>query len=362
MQISIVDAPFQTSIFSLIFWTLVLVSIRRPASQGFFTNDRTTEMKGFAILAIVFSHIGYFLSTDTRFLFPLSILAGVGVNLFLFLSGFGLTVSALKKPLPIWQFYIKRLRKLFIPMWIVITVFFILDYFVLQKSYLFPEIWKSYLGFFPVADLFKNINSPLWYFTFILFYYLIFPLTFFKKIAYLSPILILLISDHLLKTKLPFEINIDVLNLYKVHIAAFPIGVMFAVLINDENLTHAKGKIKSILLHDFLKFLWIVIFGYLFVYFSINSGIDLGKEIEQTYSLITMFCIIFLFTLKNFEIKFFTIFGIFSYEIYLIHWPLLARYDYLYKYLPASAATILYLLLFLGLGFCLQKLTKRIGG
>lgn len=362
MQISIDNAPFQTLIFSVVFWVLVLASVRRPRSQGFFTNERTTEMKGFAILAIVFSHIGYFLSTDTRFLFPLSILAGVGVNLFLFLSGFGLAVSSLKKPLSILQFYFKRLRKLFIAMWVVITIFFLLDYFVLQKIYPTPEIWKSYLGFFPIADLFKNLNSPLWYFTFILFYYLIFPLTFFKKVAYLSPILILLISDYVLKAKLPFEINRDVLNLYRVHIAAFPLGVMFAVLINDENLGHVKGKIKSVLFHDFLKFLWIAIFGYLFTYFSINSGIDLGKEIEQTYSLITMFCIIFLFILKNFEIRFFTIFGIFSYEIYLIHWPILARYDYFYKYLPASAATILYLLLFLGLGFLLQKLIKRIGG
>jgi peptidoglycan/LPS O-acetylase OafA/YrhL len=81
----------------------------------------------------------------------------------------------------------------------------------------------------------------------------------------------------------------------------------------------------------------------------------LEKEIEQTISLITMFSIIFVFIAKNIEFKFFRIFGKYSYEIYLFHWPLLSRYDLFYKYLPASIATIIYLLEFILLAYLLQK-------
>ena len=54
------------------------------------------------------------------------------------------------------------------------------------------------------------------------------------------------------------------------------------------------------------------------------------------------------------------ILGSYSYEIYLIHWPLLYRYDLIYKYLPAGLATMLYFALFIGLGLLLQKGTELI--
>jgi peptidoglycan/LPS O-acetylase OafA/YrhL len=360
MKILIIDAPFNTLIFGIIFCAALLLSIRKPENKAFFAPFRTQELKGLAILAIVFSHIGYFLSSDTEFLWPFSVAAGVGVNMFLFLSGFGLTISSLKKPVSIFEFYFKRLKKLFIPLWIIIGIFFLSDYFILQKSYQTTEIWKSFIGLFPVADLFNNLNSPLWYFTLILFYYLIFPLTFFKKIAYLCPILILLVSFYLLKTNLPFEINEDVIKLYKTHFAAFPLGILFALLINDQKLSHIKLKFKEIFLFSNLKYILIAVFTVLFAYLSIHSGVGDTKTIEQTTSLITMFSIIFVFIAKPLEFKLLTIFGIYSYEIYLIHWPILSRYDFLYKYIPAYLATLLYLGLFLGLGYLMQKLLHKL--
>ena len=97
---------------------------------------------------IVFSHIGYFLANDPRFLWPLSIFAGVGVNLFLFLSAYGLSVSNKKNQLSIWQWYKKRLPKLFISLWIVAGIFFLMDYFILNRHYSFQYIWHSMIGFF----------------------------------------------------------------------------------------------------------------------------------------------------------------------------------------------------------------------
>jgi peptidoglycan/LPS O-acetylase OafA/YrhL len=157
---------------------------------------------------------------------------------------------------------------------------------------------------------------------------------------------------------MPFDINKDVLNLYKTHFAAFPLGVLIALLISDERIAHIKFRIKELFLKGNIMYLLVLVFMIMFGYFSINSGVGESKNIEQTISLITMFSIIFLFVIKNFEIKLFSIFGIYSYEIYLIHWPILSRYDFMYKYLPAWLATFLYLGLFLGISYLLHKLTK----
>lgn len=358
MQISVDNPQLQTIIFGIFFLLFAALSIRKTDREMFFAVSRTEELKGFAILAILFSHIGYFLTVEQDFLWPFSILAGVGVNLFLFISGFGLTLSSLKKPLNIVQFYWKRLRKLFIPFWIVISALFVADYFILQRSYPVETIVHSILGYFPVADLFKSLDSPLWYFSLILFYYLLFPLTFFKKFPYLCPLLII-VSNYFLKHP-PLEINIDVLNLYKLHYLSFPLGVFFALLISESSLEAFKIGFRKMFFGRNLKDLLILLFIFLFAYTSINSGVGLSKDIEQARSLITMFSIIFIFVAKSFEFKLFNLFGLLSYEIYLIHWPILARYDLFYKYFPASVATILYLGMFLGLGMLLNKLTAKI--
>lgn len=360
MEISITNPQLQTFIFGVIFCLLVVISLRKTSDQAFFARSRTLELKGFAILAIVFSHIGYFLVEGDKFLYPFSILAGVGVNLFLFLSGFGLTLSSLRSPLPVLKFYFKRLKRLFVPMWISVIILFALDFFLLNRSYPSITVFQTLVGYFPVADLFKNLNSPLWYFSLILFYYLVFPLVFYRKLPYLAPILILLISYFLMVISSPLGISKDVLNLYKLHFAPFPLGVLFAVLISDQNLSHIKVKFKELFLERTLKFLGVIVFTFLFGYFSIHAGTDLSKTIEQTTSLITMFCLIFLFIAKNVEVKLLGLFGTYSYVIYLIHWPILSRYGYFFQYFPASLATLLYLGLFLILGYLLQKLTKKL--
>lgn len=359
MPIEIANASTQNIIFITLFLALLLFSAKKFQTNHSFTAFMTEELKGLAILAVVFSHIGYFLVSDHRFLFPLSTIAGVGVNLFLFLSGMGLTFSALKTPLSIFKFYVKRLPRLFIPMWAVLTLFLIMDFLFLQTTYPIKTIWQSYLGFFPAADLFKSINSPLWYFTLILFYYLLFPLIFHRKLAYLAPVILLLLPYWLLKRPFMLEyLDINVFNLYSVHFVSFPLGVFFALLIQDKNFGALRFHFKNIFLRSNLVLLLVPIFLAVFAYTSINSGVGLEKEIEQTISLITMFSIIFVFIAKSIEFKLFHLFGKYSYEIYLLHWPLLARYDLFYTYLPASLATAIYLTEFICLGYLLQKLTN----
>lgn len=359
MQIIIPDPIFQTTLFALLFIGALLLSARKANAGSFFDIALTNELKGVAILGVMFSHIGYFLSADTRFLYPFSIIAGVAVNLFLFLSGYGLTISSLRSNLSIVQFYTKRLKKLFLPLWLAITIFFLLDYLILHRSYPISTMVQSYLGFYPRADLWQSLDSPLWYFSLILFYYLLFPLVFWKRFPFLSPLVILLVSQILLQFPLP--VQADVYKLYKLHFAAFPLGVALAVFYcrKDDYLKYIPLAIKSLAktvkpAAPFVRILLLIPLIYLFAYTAIYSGVGGDPKIEQSISLLTMFCLTAIFWLKQIRFKLLEVIGVFSYEIYLIHWPILSRFDFLYRNLPGFLATALYLAVFLALGWILQ--------
>jgi peptidoglycan/LPS O-acetylase OafA/YrhL len=385
MPILINNAVSATNIFIAIFVFALLISLRPKQDKDLFPPALTNELKGLAILAVIFSHVGYFLSIDQRFLFPLSILAGVGVSLFLFLSGYGLTMSALKKPLSIGKFYSKRLLKLFTPFWIVIGILFLADYFFLHIHRSPAYIIHSFLGIFPQADLFLDVNSPFWFLTPLLFYYLIFPWIFLKKYPWLTAVIIYAASFYILKLKLP--VTAGIIGLYQSHYLAFPLGVAFASLFFKPNFfSHsAPAKIKlflsefrhlknifdkfksSNIFQRFFKSLgfqayWIIMAAALivFCYFAYHSGVGQGPMKEQYISLLTMGVLILIFMMKKVEIRALYFYGVYSYEIYLIHWPLMARYDIFFRFFPGWLAMALYLILFFVIAWGLKKISERI--
>ncbi len=80
---------------------------------------------------------------------------------------------------------------------------------------------------------------------------------------------------------------------------------------------------------------------------------------EEIISLITMFSLIGIFMLSKLDFKLFAIFGDYSYEVYLLHWPLLYRFNLFYS-LPPFLIVVLQLVSVIILGFLLQKLVEFI--
>ena len=103
----------------------------------------------------------------------------IGVQLFLILSGFGLTWGLLKKgqqaPLPVFQFYRRRAERVY-PLWwtLHILVFFPL----LFAGRLNPDessFWLSLIGFRATPDLMFFLNPAWWYVGLLIQLYLVYP-------------------------------------------------------------------------------------------------------------------------------------------------------------------------------------------
>ncbi len=372
-MITVTDTFFSTAVVAVALIAAICLSFRKTQHSELFPVAVTQELKGLGILTIVFAHISYMLVSDSAFLYPLSLAAGVGVDLFLFMSGYGLTVGMLKKPLPAATFYHRRLIKVFIPFWIVLAILFFSDHFFLGIHYSPSYVLRSFLGWFPVANAYKDVNSPFWYISWMLMFYALFPLLFMRKHPWLTAILLSLIANAF---ALLDPLHLPVNWLHRLHTNAFSLGMLLAWWMNNHpqktlQLASFRNQSSSQLR------ICLVIASLLFAGFmaSHNSSdqwptlanaltamsLDAKFSIGQATSLLAMLAISLCFSLKHLDNRFLHLQGVYSYETYLLHWPLMYRYDIFFHHLPAWAATIIYIAVFIGLGWLLQKITTPLG-
>ena len=371
MPITITNVPEANMIVIIALIAVLLITLRKSQHTDVFPVSVTQELKGLGILTVVFAHFAYMLVTNAEFLFPLSIIAGVGVELFLFMSGYGLSVGMLKKPMPVMEFYKRRLIKIFIPFWVALIIIFAADAIFLNINYTPSYITQSLLGWFPTAVGFGDVNSPFWYITWMIMFYALYPIVFSVKRPWLTA-LILAVVATLLGVYNPFDMGDN--WLHRLHTLAFPLGIVAAWL-----LMKTKEKENKLVkyLEDFrnkssgvLRLLIIAAMFALVVYMSLHTTANhwpiltsiLGKGyfVEQLTSLVIMFAFIVIFSLKKLDNKFLAIYGLYSFEVYLIHWPLIGRYDIFFSYMPAWAAVLAWLVAFILISIVLQKMVTPV--
>ncbi|RBQ26069.1 acyltransferase [Arcobacter sp. CECT 9188] len=349
---------------------VLFTTLKESNHNDVFPISVTNELKGLGILTVVFAHFAYMKVTNSEFLFPLSIIAGVGVDLFLFMSGFGLTVGMLKKPMKAVDFYKKRVIKIFIPFWIALIIMFIADAIFMDKTYSIGYVIKSMLGFFPTADGFGDVNSPFWYITWMIMFYLLYPLFFFKDRPWLTALILAVIAT-IIGTFNIFDLGSN--WLHRLHTVAFSMGIVAAWLLQVKEGQENKFvnfvrnfRDNSIDMRYIIMAIMFVIVFYVSQRTGANSWPALksilgqGFFVEQIMSIVIMMAFIVIFVLKKVDSKFLTMYGVYSYEVYLIHWPLMAKYDIFFVYLPAWAAVLAWLVTFILVSMLLQRLVTPV--
>lgn len=353
-MVTLIDDPaVSTWIFGAILAAALLAGAkRRERGREIFPRSATEDLKGLAILLVVFAHIGYALVPGGSFLFPLSVGGGIGVNIFLILAGYGLTASAIAKPRAPLDFYRRHLPKLYAPMWVALAVILAADW-LMGVGRGAREITRAAIGYFPTADLYADINSPLWYFTLIVGAYLLFPLVFSAARPWLAAMVYAALGYAL--TAWSPSVLAGVIGLYEDHYLAFPVGILAAwVLASRENAARALVSFRDGHAGGWVAATLLAAAGWCAV-----RAAGIGTSWEQDAGIAMALAAILAFALAPIRFRLLGTFGLLSYEIYLLHWPILSRWPSLYGALPGWLATIAYLAALVGLGALLKKTFGR---
>lgn len=370
-QINIPDISFANMLVFLALSIAIASSVRKsPEKKWILSFDDTQELKWWAILSVIFIHIGYSLVGDWRFLHPISSLAWVGVDMFLFLSGYWLTMSMIRSPLSPREFYRKRIVKILVPFWISLILILSLDFCVRGVTYPLWDTVRAFFWWFPHADIWHDMNSPYWYMTILLFFYILFPIVFLQKHIWLSTLTLAGFALILTHTD---PLHLQTTWLHRLHTLAFPFWVFMAGTMWADRRIEEHWKIlrsqpiwrqKKILILFFLMctglLAWNIDTKYISEVYHLNEVISYSAAIlEQIRSLIIV-CVFLIFaSLSLWKSRFLILLGALSYEIYLIHWPLIARYDIFFSLFPTWLATSVWIGVLILLGWGMQRALSR---
>lgn len=145
-------------------------------------------LKGFSIFTIVVMHYLMPLSMPGLIRAALPAL-GAGVHLFIVLSGLGLYLSHLKRPMPIGRFLRRRFSRIYLP-YIAVLLFVAA---VSAALSLYPNSWYALFGHIFLYKMFDesivgSYGYHLWFLSTIIQFYFAFPLLAFIKSRVSNPV------------------------------------------------------------------------------------------------------------------------------------------------------------------------------
>lgn len=118
--------------------------------------EKTITLRGIAIICVILGHL------------KLLNIASFGVGIFLFLSGFGLTLSTEKNGL--CGFWRKRVFKIWLPYFVVYLLGLMIDCFLYNKTYQLLDVLCSIIG----INLSPKLDASMWYIGYLILWYILF--------------------------------------------------------------------------------------------------------------------------------------------------------------------------------------------
>lgn len=264
-------------------------------------RNYTTAIKGFAILTVVWAHVGASLSIG-----GIQFIAGIGVSLFLICSGYGLQASFEKNGLK--GFWKKRLLSVCLPFWTTELIGLLVTGAFSVKVYLLDFIFV------------KPATGYGWFMGYIVICYLVFfMINRFVSDEKMRIIALFVAFSVWFVLDSVFFANPDMPFIRARQMMSFPCGVLLAM--NKDKTESTLTKTKSVLT--------LVLGGTVCVVFMVVTQLQAVKELPylatNAMALLTCFPMaigILAFGKsfgKLFENKVLLFVGTISYEIYLVH-------------------------------------------
>ncbi|MEX1239903.1 MAG: acyltransferase family protein [Cyclobacteriaceae bacterium] len=299
--------------------------------------DIVAFLKGYAIFTIIIFHYLQALHLPAPFS-QLIFFGGTGVHLFVLLSGFGLHLSYLNKPIPYTVYLKKRTGKIYFPYIAVVLVSALISLFIpIYDNSLYALGGHIFLYKMFDESIMGSYGYPLWFISMILQFYVAFYAIVFltRRFNYKY---FLLICLFLSMAWIVFVLAIGkeperVWNSFFLrYLWEFALGMVIASKLkeNDYQLPFKPRPIW---------FLIIGVFNCVLYAFLAMKGGDIGKMLNDIPALIGYSCIaVWIFQL-NIEMinKFFLFTGRISYQLYLLHFLVLLLALHLLELSPGVA-------------------------
>jgi peptidoglycan/LPS O-acetylase OafA/YrhL len=338
-------APVLT--FGIIF-TIILILIGitcKNNNNSFFDTPTTASLRGIAVLFLIFGHFAGCLKQKMFFYWG----GYWAVIIFLFISGYGLYQKYQFNNIRS-IFWKKRISNLYPALWVTLVLFIFLDYFLLNLCYPLSRILLSILGIH--LNEIPSINPPVWFIQYIMMQYLIYWLI----------------------SKLPFSDTVKLIGLFVIcfciailvevspisgwckmwwtlYTIAFPVGVLFG-----KYQKQIRTFITEYLNNKIFLLIPLIISLVIFSYWDdFLPDIFYLRTIKPLALIIPIILSLIIYERINLQSTFLVFLGNYSYEIYLLHFPFMVKYDFFLFRDPLYIFFFAYFVSLLILSYILSK-------
>ena len=279
------------------------------------------------------------------------------VPIFLFLSGYGLGASCRGRCPPWREFLLKRTGRIFIPYWLATVVIVVLDAVLLERTYSMDTVVRTFLGV-NLDPATQCLDYARWFITLILLWYLLFYLAMRLQsatgIGAHGTLLCcgagLFLLDYYI---LPFSLGR--------HFLAFPAGCALAHLVQSkgDNISrHARRPLPAIGLLA-LVLLFNAFARRLFSGGSPAIALQFCSEVRGLLLTVSLAMLLWSLRCRRLSPRSLTLFGLLSYELFLLHGSLLIKYNPVFGHLPGHLLPLSFGLI-LGLSLVLSLVFQKL--
>lgn len=321
--------------------TFIIFTGKRTNEKGDFSLDKiiTGQIKGLAIIMVILSHLNStYLEWD--FFRPFG---AIGVAIFLFSSGYGLTKSYSKNGLI--HFFKKRILTVMLP-YILVTILWIVINSMLGVNH---SLYTNLLSIFAL-DFNFTIDGTMWYIPYIMIWYLAFYLIF-KSISNnelrmmsLFTVSALFIAGWIFNFSGPSRYH------FGIHSLSFPIGVFYSMYAEKFTKVY-KTKFLTLVVVASLSI------GLLNIFFFFEAvGYYLINALFFMFVIVSFF--IYLQS-KGIKFRFLAFVGGYSYELYLMEGYLMTLIISTNNF-SLQVSLWLFIVALIFMSYLLKKVTKFI--